>query len=190
MEKKEPIITFATSEEWAAWLAANHQQSEGIWIKFAKKASGILSITPQEALEVALCYGWIDGQRNQFDDNHYLNKYCHRTAKSIWSKRNCGIALQLIKDKKMQAEGLAEIERAKEDGRWERAYDSPANMQIPEDFIIELKKNKQAQAFFQTLNKTNTFAIAFRLQTAKKPETRQRRMEKILAMMAEGKKFY
>lgn len=190
MHKKQPILTFSTAKAWENWLAENHDKSEGIWIRFAKKASGIPSVTPVEALDAALCYGWIDGQRNKFDDRYYLNKYTRRSARSLWSKRNCDIALRLIEDKKMQPAGFREIEKAKADGRWEKAYDSPANMKVPEDFLNALKKDKKAYQFFKTLNKTNTYAIAWRLQTAKKPETRQRRMQKLLEMMAAEQKLH
>lgn len=182
-------LPFSSSEEWRLWLNENHATSAGVWLKFAKKASGIVSITPQEALEVSLCYGWIDGQRKKFDDTYFLNKYTHRGNRSMWSKRNCELAEGLIQAGKMQSAGLAEIERAKQDGRWERAYDSPANMTVPEDFLTELRKDQEAFAFYQTLNSSNTFAIAWRLQTAKKPETRQRSMVRILAMLKNGEKL-
>lgn len=190
MTQDLPTKTFESAKEWELWLSNNHAASGGIWLKFAKKASGITSITPQEALEVSLCYGWIDGQRNRFDDKYFLNKYSPRTKRSMWSKRNRELAEGLIKAGKMQPAGLQEIDRAKQDGRWEQAYDSPANMQIPEDFLTELKQDQAAYQFFQTLSKTNTYTIAWRLQTAKKPETRQRRMDKILSMMKSGEKFH
>lgn len=185
-----PIIAFSCQEDWERWLDKNHESSNGLWIKFAKKASGILSITPAEALDVALCYGWIDGQRDKFDENYYLNKYTHRRPKSLWSKRNREIVARLEKENRMKPVGIKEVEAAKADGRWEKAYDSPANMKIPGDFLKELAKDKKAEAFFKTLNKTNQYAVAWRLQTAKKPETRERRMKKILEMMEKGEKFH
>lgn len=188
--KDLPIISFASFEEWEKWLAENHGSSSGIWIKFAKKGSGILSIIPQEALDVALCFGWIDGQRDKFDELYYLNKYTLRRPKSIWSKRNREHIARLTEEGRMQPSGLKEVATAKTDGRWEQAYDSPANMKMPEDFLKELSKNKKAEAFFNTLNKTNQYAIGWRLQTAKKPETRERRMKIILEMMANGEKFH
>lgn len=190
MTRELPTLPFATADEWRLWLDENHSSSDGIWLKFAKKASGIVSITPQEALEASLCYGWIDGQRKKFDDSYFINKYTTRTRRSMWSKRNRELAEWLIEVEKMQPAGLIEIERAKQDGRWERAYDSPANMTMPEDFLTELKKDQEAFEFFQTLSSTNTFAIAWRLQAAKKPETRHRRMEKIPSMMKAGEKFH
>lgn len=183
-------IAFVSQKEWEKWLSRHHESSKGVWIKFAKKASGIPTVTYDEALEVALCYGWIDGQAKSLDEKFYLQKFVHRRPRSVWSKRNCDIANRLIKEKKMQPAGLLEIEKAKQDGRWERAYDSPKNMVIPEDFLKELAKNQKAEAFFKTLNKTNVFTIGLRLQTAKKQETRERRMQVIIAMLEKGEKFY
>ncbi len=190
MKDKNPIIAFLNQKEWEIWLAENHNKVSGLWLKFAKKNSGIASLTGAQALDVALCYGWIDGQRDKFDDNFYLNKFTPRRKGSLWSKRNCEIVDRLIKEKRMQPAGMAEVEKAKADGRWEKAYDSPKNMKVPADFIQAVKKDKKAYAFFRTLNKTNLYAIAWRLQTAKKPETRERRMKKMLRMMAEGEKFH
>ena len=138
----------------------------------------------------ALCFGWIDGQAKSYDEKSYLQKYTPRRKRSIWSKRNTKKVEQLIKVGKMHSSGLAEIEAAKADGRWAQAYDSPANMKIPDDFIKELSKKPKALAFFKTLNKTNTFSITWRLQTAKKPETRERRMKVIVEMLEQGKKFH
>lgn len=149
-----------------------------------------MSVTPAEALDVALCYGWIDGQRDKFDESYYLNKYTPRRPRSLWSKRNREIVEGLDKENRMKAAGIKEVEAAKADGRWEKAYDSPANMKVPGDFLKALSTNKKAEAFFKTLNKTNQYAIAWRLQTAKKPETRERRMKKILEMMENGEKFH
>jgi len=190
MSKNQPTLFFPSAEAWNDWLKENHEASDCMWLKFAKKASGIPSVTPAEATEVAMCYGWIDGQRKGFDDTYYLNKYTPRRKRSLWSKRNRDIALRLIKENKMQPAGFKEIERAKADGRWQKAYDSPSNMKMPKDFIKALKKDKKAYEFYKTLSKTNTYEIARRLQTAKKPETRERRMKKILEMMKNEKKFY
>ncbi len=185
-----PIISFASTKEWRAWLVKNYDNSSGIWLKFAKKASGISSVTYDEALHVALCFGWIDGQGRKFDDKYWLVKFTQRGPKSIWSKRNCEIATKLIADGKMQPAGLAKVEAAKKDGRWQAAYDSQKNMTVPEDFLKQLSKNKKAKAFFESLNKANTYAIAWRLQTAKKPETREKRMKAILETLAKGGKFH
>ncbi len=184
------IKPFSSPKAWEAWLKKEHQITKGIWIKLAKKASKIPSVTYQEALEVAICYGWIDGQVKPFDDKYWLQKFTPRGPKSIWSKRNRDIVERLILEGKMQQAGLETVEAAKKDGRWDQAYDSPKNMVIPEDFLKELSKDKKAEAFFKTLNKTNTYAIAWKLQTAKKPETRQRRMKVILEMLTKGEKLY
>jgi uncharacterized protein YdeI (YjbR/CyaY-like superfamily) len=156
----------------------------------AKKASGIASVTHDEALDVALCYGWIDGQRKTQDDTYFLQKFTPRRPKSLWSKRNIEKIAALTAAGKMQPSGLAEVAAAQGDGRWDAAYDSPKNMIVPEDFLKALAENPQAQIFFNTLNQANTYAIAWRLQTAKKPETRQRRFDALLAMLAKGEKLH
>lgn len=184
------IISFKSSKAWAGWLAKNHSKSAGIWIRCFKKNSGVASITHPEALEEALCYGWIDGQAKKYDEESWLQKFTPRRAKSIWSKRNIEHVSRLTKAGKMRAPGLKEVERAKMDGRWERAYDSPGTMEVPEDFLKELSRNKKAKSFFEALNKTNIYSITWRLQTAKKPETREKRMKTILGMLSKGKKFH
>jgi uncharacterized protein YdeI (YjbR/CyaY-like superfamily) len=184
------IISFKNSKEWNKWLSKNHLNSNGIWIRFFKKDSGVSSVIHDEALDEALCYGWIDGQLKKYDDKSWLQKFTPRRAKSIWSKRNIDITEQLIKSGKMKPPGLKEIEAAKSDGRWEKAYDSLAKMQVPDDFLKKLSKDKKALKFFETLNKANKYALAWRLQTAKKPETRNSRMEKILEMLSKGEKFH
>lgn len=181
---------FATPEAWETWLAKHYDQPQGIFIKFAKKASGIKSINYDQALEVALCYGWIDGISNSLDETYYLQKFTPRRPKSMWSKRNIGIVDRLTEEGRMQPAGIAAIEAAKADGRWEQAYDSPSNMTIPEDFQEALDSNPKAKAFYQTLNNTNTFAILWRIHTAKKPETRQRRIEKFIAMLSQEEKLH
>lgn len=183
-------LTFINSQKWEEWLDKNHVTTPGIWIKFAKKASGIASIYYQEALEIALCYGWIDGQVKSLDENYYLQKFTPRTKKSIWSQRNVGIVERLIQEKKMQEAGLLAIAAAKADGRWEKAYASPKNIVIPDDFLNELQKDKKAFEFFQALNKSNKYAIVFGLETAKKAETREKRMQKFIEMMKKSEKLY
>jgi uncharacterized protein YdeI (YjbR/CyaY-like superfamily) len=185
-----PIITFASQEEWRQWLDQNHQDEKGLWIKIYKKATGKPTVTHESALEVALCYGWIDGQSKSLDEESYLQKFTPRRPKSIWSKINIGHIERLMKEGKMKPAGIAQVESAKADGRWDQAYDSPKNMKIPDDFLKELHKNKKAKDFFETLNKTNTYAIAWRLQTAKKPETREKRMKQILEMLTKGERFH
>jgi uncharacterized protein YdeI (YjbR/CyaY-like superfamily) len=184
------IISFKSPKNWAAWLTKNHSKSNGIWLRLFKKNSGSTSITHSEALEEALCYGWIDGQAKKYDEKSWIQKFTPRRPKSIWSKRNIEHISRLSKAGKMKPSGFKEVERAKTDGRWERAYDSPAAMQVPEDFLKELARNKKAKAFFETLNKTNTYSITWRLQTAKKPETREKRMRAIIEMLTKGKKFH
>jgi uncharacterized protein YdeI (YjbR/CyaY-like superfamily) len=184
------IKSFATQHTWREWLEKNYSESDGIWLRIFKQDSGKKTVTHDEALDEALCFGWIDGQRKKHDEVSFLQKFTPRRAKSIWSKRNREKTAKLIKEGRITPAGLAEIEQAKSDGRWARAYDSPKNMVVPADFLKELKKNKKAYKFFETLNKTNKFAIAFRLHNAKRPETRERRMKDFLARMERGEKFY
>ena len=188
--KEMPVISFASLEGWRKWIAENHAKSNGVWLRFFKKDSGEKTVTYSEALEEALCYGWIDGQVNKFDDQSYIQRFTPRRPKSIWSKRNTEKAERLIREGRMKKAGMEQVELAKADGRWQQAYDSSTNMKLPEDFLHELSKNKKAKTFFDGLNKANQYAIAWRLQTAKKPETREKRLKEIIVMMSEGKKFH
>jgi uncharacterized protein YdeI (YjbR/CyaY-like superfamily) len=185
-----PVMAFESSHAFESWLEKNHDQSDGIWLKIFKKDSGTKTVTYAEALDVALCYGWIDGQLRSFDELAYLQRFCPRRVKSIWSKINIGHVERLIETGRMQAAGLKAIEKAKTDGSWSNAYDSQSKMTLPDDFLKELAKNKKAETFFKSLNKTNLFSIGFRLQTAKKPETREKRMKEIIEMLAGGGKFH
>lgn len=185
-----PIIEFKSAKTFETWLKKNHNKSTGVWLKIFKKDSGIKTVSYAEALDVALCYGWIDGQKQAHDEHAWLQKFCPRGAKSIWSNVNTAHVERLINEGRMQPAGLEAVAKAKTDGRWEKAYDSPSKMTIPEDFLKELGKNKKALAFYTGLNKTNLFAIGFRLQTAKKQETREKRMKEIIAMLAKGEKFH
>ncbi len=189
-KKEAPTKSFATASAWEKWLAANYEKSEGIWLRIYKKDSGKKTVTYAEALDEALCYGWIDGQKKKFDDESWIQKFTPRRARSIWSKRNIAHIERLTKEKRMKAGGLKAFEEAKKDGRIAAAYDSPANSTPPEDLLNLLEKNKKAKAFFETLNKANKFAITWRLQTAKKPETREKRMKIILEMLDKGEKFH
>jgi uncharacterized protein YdeI (YjbR/CyaY-like superfamily) len=190
-DKKElPVIAFESPLEWEQWLATNHTDENGIWLRLFKKNTAVPSVTYAQALDEALCYGWIDGQKKSYDELSYLQKFTPRRKKSIWSKKNIEHIARLHKQGKMKPSGIKEAELAKADGRWEQAYDSPSNMKIPDDFLQRLSKNKKAKTFFETLNKANTYAIAWRLQTAKKPETREKRMQQILDMLSQGKKFH
>jgi uncharacterized protein YdeI (YjbR/CyaY-like superfamily) len=184
------IIDFPSAKEFEQWLAKNHAESTGIWLRFFKKNSGVLSVSYAEAVDAAICFGWIDGQLKKYDQESWLRKFTPRRPKSVWSKRNTAKAERLIKAGKMHAAGLQEVEAAKQDGRWKAAYDSASDMEIPDDFVKELAKNKRAKAFFETLNRANVYAIVWRLQTAKKPETRQRRLATILAMLAKEQRFH
>ena len=184
------FLAFQSSKDWKRWLHRNHSDSPGIWVKIFKKGSNVPSITIAEALDEALCYGWIDGQRRRFDEQSYLQRYTPRRSRSVWSKINRENVARLVRDKRMQPAGLKEVARAKADGRWAAAYDSPSRMTLPEDFKKALARNKKAQAFFKTLNRQNTYAICFRLHGAKKPETRERRIAQFVEMLAEGRKIH
>lgn len=184
------LLPFSSQKKWRSWLSKNFDKVDGIWMLLYKKDSGVKSITYDEALEEALCFGWIDGLRKKYDEKSYIQKFTPRRKRSIWSKRNRVKVEKLIKEGKMHNAGLAEVKKAKNDGRWDKAYDSHTTMKIPDDFVKELSKYPEALAFFKTLNKTNLYSIGFRLQTAKKPETRQKRMQLIIDMMKQGKKFH
>ena len=184
------IIAFESSKTWEDWLAENHETSIGLWLHIFKKNSEIESVDYAQALDVALCYGWIDGQKKTYDKKSWLQKFTPRRAKSMWSKRNVENIARLVKSRKMKPPGLKEVEAAKQDGRWKKSYTSSSTMVMPGDFMKELAKNKKAEAFFKTLNKANTYAIGWRLETAKKPDTREKRMKIILEMLSKGKKFH
>jgi uncharacterized protein YdeI (YjbR/CyaY-like superfamily) len=188
--KTQNIKKFRSSNLWRAWLEKNYSKSDGIWLQFFKKKSGQKTITHAEALDEALCFGWIDGQAISFDEKSWLQKFTPRRTKSIWSKKNTQNVQRLIESGRMHSAGLAEVEAAKADGRWKKAYDSPKDMNMPEDFLKELSRNKKAQKFFESLNRANLYSIHWRLQTAKKPETRQKRMRTILEMLERGEKFH
>jgi uncharacterized protein YdeI (YjbR/CyaY-like superfamily) len=184
------ILYFRSSSEFRKWLATNHRQSDGIRLRIFKKDSGEPTVTYAEALDEALCFGWIDGQKQPHDESSWLQRFTPRRPKSGWSKINTQHAERLIQARRMRAAGQAQIDAAKKDGRWTAAYDSPSKATLPEDFLAALRKNKNAKTFFDSLNKANRYAIAYRLQTAKKPETKQRRMGMILAMLARGEAFH
>ena len=185
-----PIMLFDSAEHWEAWLRENFSTSRGVRLQIAKKGANKPTVSYAEALDVALCYGWIDGQKGALDDQFFLQKFTPRRAKSIWSKINTAKVTQLIAQGRMQPAGHKEVEAAKQDGRWDAAYASQRNTQMPEDFQAELDKNPEAKAFFAILNSTNRYAIYFRIQTAKKAETRRARIEKFIAMLNEHKKLY
>jgi uncharacterized protein YdeI (YjbR/CyaY-like superfamily) len=186
----QPLLAFASREAWAEWLAENHATSSGLWLKFAKKGSGIDSVSYQEALDVALCYGWIDGQKDKFDGRYFLQRFTPRRPRSKWSKINCDKATRLAAQGEMQPAGLREVEKAKADGRWAAAYDGQRTATVPDDLRRELEKNPAAREFFATLDSANRYAILYRLQEAKKPETRARRLAKFVAMLGERQKIH
>lgn len=190
MKTDYKIIPFKDSASWRRWLDENHDKIDGVWLRLYKKASNISTVSYAEALDQALCYGWIDGQKKSYDETSYLQKFTPRRKKSMWSKRNVGHITRLAEQGFMMPSGLAEVERAKEDGRWAAAYDTPSEMTIPSDFLLELKKHPAAEKFFATLNKTNTYAIAWRLQTAKTEEARERQQDKIIALLDSGQKLH
>lgn len=181
-----PLISFESFAAWQKWLDVHNSSANGIWIKIAKKDSGIPTVTYDEALDIALCYGWIDGIRKSVDEKYFMQKFTPRRPKSLWSKRNVGKVAELITAKKMRPAGLAEVEAAKADGRWQAAYDSQKDMVIPADFLAAVEKNPRAKKVFSTLNKSSLFAIYFRLSTAKTPETRARRFNVLLQKLENG----
>ena len=185
-----PIRPFASGAEWEAWLAEQHAVSPGVWIKLAKKGSGIPSVTYAEALDAALCYGWIDGQSRGLDDTWYLQRFTRRGPRSVWSKINREKVAALTEQGRMRPAGAAAVEAARADGRWDAAYDSPAAARVPPDLQEQLDRNPEAAAFFRGLTAQNRYAILHRLQLAKRPETRARRLEQFMAMLAEGKTVY
>lgn len=184
-----PTKEFKTQNKFEEWLDKNHGLSNGIWLKIFKKDSGIKTVSYSEALDVALCYGWIDSQKQKFDEESWLQKFSPRTSKSIWSKVNIGYVERLIKLGKMKPAGIAAVEKAKADGRWDKAYDSPSKMSVPDDFLLELSENKKAEKSFKELGKTSLFSIGFRLHTAKKTETREKRIKEIIKKLENGEKI-
>jgi uncharacterized protein YdeI (YjbR/CyaY-like superfamily) len=184
------ILFFENQQSWEAWLKEHHTEPQGIWLKIAKKGSGIPSVDYAGALESALCYGWIDGQAAAMDDQYWLQKFTPRRPKSKWSKVNCDKAEALIAAGRMQPAGYQQIELAKEDGRWEAAYESQSRITIPDDFQSELDKNQKAKDFFNTLNGINRYAILHRIQSAMKPQTRAARIKKFIDMLSNNKKIY
>jgi len=185
-----PIRLFKTPAAWEKWLEANHAKSAGVWMQIAKKASGLSSATYQEALDVALCYGWIDGQKRPFDERTWLQRFTPRGPRSIWSKINTGKADALIKSGRMRAAGLAAIESAKASGRWESAYQPWSNPDVPPELQAALNARPNAKAFFETLRGANRYGVIFRVQTAKKPETRAKRIADFIARFEKGETLF
>ncbi len=184
-----PTIFFSSVADWEDWLEADHR-GPGVWIKVAKKASGIESVTTAEALDVALCFGWIDSRREALDEQYFLQRYTPRQPRGRWSRINREKVERLTAEGRMRASGLAEVDRAKADGRWDAAYDGQRTATVPDDLERELEARPTAKAFFETLNSQNRYAILYRLDDAKRPETRARRLAKFVAMLEAGEKIY
>lgn len=184
-----PIIAFDDADAWEQWLVAQ-ADAKGLWLKIAKKGAGVPTVNYAEALDVALCHGWIDGQKRSFDDRFFLQRFTPRRPKGLWSKINIGHVERLIAAGRMRDGGLREVEAAKADGRWDAAYDGARAMEVPPELAAALAKNRKAKAFFETLNSTNRYAVCWRVQTAKKPETKEKRVEALVAMLARGEKLH
>ena len=189
MKDNIPVILFETEEEWGKWLE-NNIDAPGVWVRISKKGSGITSISYQQAVDVGLCYGWIDGQKKKYDEKTFIQRFTPRKPKSNWSKINKEKALLFIAEGKMKPAGLATIENAKKSGAWENAYESQTTIKIPEDFQKLLDRNKLAKEFFETLNSVNRYAILYRLQSARNPETREKRLNQFIDMLNKKEKIY
>ena len=184
---EQPVLFFATPDELGAWMDEHAEESDGIWLKFAKKASGIPSVVYADAVEIALCHGWIDGQAKRLDEQHYLQKFTPRRPRSKWSKLNREKAERLIAEGRMRLGGLREVDRAKQDGRWDEAYDSPTTATVPEDFKRALDAEPAARDFFERLGNTKRYSFLYRIEDAKRPETRAKRIAEYVALLREGK---
>jgi uncharacterized protein YdeI (YjbR/CyaY-like superfamily) len=185
-----PVIAFKSQQDWDAWLTSQRTRSKGLWLKLAKKASGVASVSKQEAIDAALCHGWIDGQLDSFDEKYWLIRFTPRQSASKWSEKNRARALQLVEMGRVQPAGLKEIERARTDGRWNGAYASQSTAQVPDDLRAALEKNGKAKRFFETLDSRNRYAILYRIHNVKKAETRIARIEQFVTMLFEGKTLY
>jgi uncharacterized protein YdeI (YjbR/CyaY-like superfamily) len=185
-----PIVTFESVAAWEAWLEKHHAEAPGVWLKIAKKGSGVASVTHDEALDAAICQGWIDGQRKALDDTFFLQKFTGRRARSLWSTRNVEKVAKLIEAERMRPAGLEQVELAKADGRWDAAYEGQRAATVPDDLRGELDRNPPAAEFFASLDSQNRYAILYRVQNAKRPETRARRIETFVQMLSRGEKIY
>ena len=185
-----PVLLFASAREWDEWLALHHAEPAGVWLRIAKKGCQVGSVSYSDALDVALCHGWIDGQKKPYDESFWLQKFTPRRRRSGWSKVNTDRVAALIEAGAMRPAGLAEVDAAKADGRWDAAYQSQGNATVPADFQAELDAHPGAQAFFATLNKVNRYAIYYRITTAKKPATRRSRIETFIAMLERGEMLH
>ena len=185
-----PVISFASGAAWESWLEAEHASSPGVWLKIAKKGASVPTVSYPDALAGALCFGWIDGQKGRLDDDYWLQRFTPRKSGSRWSRVNTDKAAALIEAGRMRPAGLAEVERAKADGRWAAAYEPQSASSVPDDLAAELARDDSARAFFETLDGANRYAILHRIASARRPETRARRIATYVAMLAEHKKIY
>ena len=185
-----PQALFKNAKAFEAWLKKHHATSDGLWLQIAKKSADQPSVTYPEAVEIALCWGWIDGQKKGLDDQHFLQRFTPRRARSVWSKVNVDKVAALIEAGRMQAPGHAQIAAAKADGRWTRAYDGARTSAVPADLLAALQAEPKAKAFFATINASNRYAVLWRIQTAVKPETRARRIAQLVAMLAHGETIH
>jgi uncharacterized protein YdeI (YjbR/CyaY-like superfamily) len=192
MDSKQglPIVQLASAQGWEAWLEEQHDTAKGIWLNIAKKAAGIETVSYPEALEVALSYGWIDGQKGSYDERFWLQRFTPRGPRSKWSQINRDKVEELIAQGRMKPAGLATVEQARADGRWDAAYEPQSRASVPDDLQRALDENPKAKAFFETLNGVNRYAILYRIRDAKRPETRARNIERFVAMLARGEKLY
>ena len=190
MATDPPVKSFASQDTWERWLDRNHGNEEGVWLKVAKKSSGKRTVSVPEALEIALCYGWIDGQRKALDGDYFLQRFTPRRRRSRWSKINRDSATALIERGRMRPPGLAEVERAKADGRWAAAYDSPSKIQPTPELLAALEASPKAKALFEELDSQNRYAILYRVHDAKRADTRTRRIEKFVEMLSRGETPY
>jgi uncharacterized protein YdeI (YjbR/CyaY-like superfamily) len=184
-----PTVFFASPAEWEEWLEQNHESGGGVWIKMAKKASGIESVRHDEAVDVALCFGWIDGRREALDDTHFLQRFTPRRPRGRWSRINRDKVERMTAEGRMRPAGVAEVERARADGRWDAAYEGQRASKVPEDLRRELEARPRAKEFFDGLDSQSRYAFVYRLGDAKRPETRARRLEKFVAMLERGERL-
>ena len=187
---RDPILTFASQAEWESWLERHGSATAGVWLRLAKKAADRPTVSYAQALESALCHGWIDGQKKAENEHYWLQRFTPRTARSIWSKINTAKAEALISAGRMHPAGMREVERAKQDGRWDAAYSSARTATVPDDLQKALDANKKAKAFFATLDGSNRYAVLFRIQNVKKAETRARKIARFVEMLANGEKLH
>ncbi|MFC7218671.1 YdeI family protein [Streptomyces polyrhachis] len=190
MTRDLETVTFESAEDFEAWLAENHAVSAGIWLRLRKKEAGVAALDYGQALDVALCFGWIDSQKAAYDERWWLQRFTPRTARSTWSKVNRDKVAALTAQGRMRAAGQAEVDRARADGRWEAAYDGSRTAVVPDDLAAALAAEPKAAAFFETLDRQNRYAVLYRVQEAKRAETRARRIEKYVGMLARGEKVH